>query len=30
VGADRYLTKPFRTEELLAAVEEVLAAPAQR
>jgi len=29
-GADRYLTKPFRTEELLAAVNEVLAAPAQR
>ena len=29
-GAGRYLTKPFRTEELVAAVEEVLAAPAQR
>ena len=29
-GADRYLTKPFRTAELVAAVEEVLAAPARR
>jgi two-component system alkaline phosphatase synthesis response regulator PhoP len=28
--ADRYLTKPFRTAELVAAVEEVLAAPARR
>lgn len=29
-GADRYLTKPLKAEELVAAVKEVLAAPAQR